>query len=219
MNVFMPNVKMGGIKYREIQLDCDWTESTRKTFFNLCKEVKRLAAANGRAVSSTIRLHQLSQPHPDVDRGVLMVYNVGDLKNSKETNSILRSDIVKKYLKKAPKYKIPLDVAYPVFSWGVVFNGKDFQRLTRINGNPDTIKELRRIRNNVYALRSNMNADVNINFQETVRYEMASFNELIKTKKLVENYLGYKPQNTILYHLGEEQLTKYTPAQIKKLYE
>ena len=211
--------KNGEIKFNEIQLDCDWTESTRDTFFKLCNELKALTASNQKKLSATIRLHQLTQLTPNVDKGVLMVYNVGELKNSQETNSILRSDIVKKYLEKAPQYKLPLDVAYPVFSWGAVFNGTDFQRLTNVNGNPDTIPELTKLHDNVYALQSNISDAVNLDYRQTMRYEMASFDELMKTKQLVENYLGYKPENTILYHLDEKQLSKYTPGQISKIYE
>lgn len=211
--------KNGEIKFDEIQLDCDWTESSRETFFKLCNELKALTASNQQKLSATIRLHQLTQPAPNVDKGVLMVYNVGELKNSQETNSILRSDIVKKYLDKAPQYKLPLDVAYPVFSWGAVFNGTDFQRLTNVNGNPDTIPELTKLHDNVYALQSNISNAVNLDYRQTMRYEMASFDELMKTKQLVENYLGYKPENTILYHLDEKQLSKYTPGQISKIYE
>lgn len=209
----------GEITFNEIQLDCDWTKSTRDTYFNLCNELKTLTEAHDQKLSSTIRLHQLTQPTPNADKGVLMVYNVGELKNPKETNSILRSDIVKKYLDNAPKYKIPLDVAYPVFSWGVVFNGTDFQRLTNITGNPDTIAELTKVHDNVYALQSNISNDVNLDYRQTLRYEMASFDELMRTKDLVENYLGYKPENTILYHLDDKQLSKYTPEQISKIYE
>lgn len=211
--------KNGNLSFNEIQLDCDWTESTRNTFFTLCKELKALTSAHNKKLSATIRLHQLSQPSPDVDKGVLMVYNVGELKNPKETNSILRSDIVKKYLDGAPKYRIPLDVAYPVFSWGVVFNGTEFNRLTKIDADPDSIPELTRLHDNIFALQSNISEAVNMDYRQTVRYEMASFEELMKTKQLVEDYLGYNPQNTILYHLDENQLSKYTPDQIKKIYE
>lgn len=211
--------KNGNLSFNEIQLDCDWTESTRNTFFTLCKELKALTSAHDKNLSATIRLHQLSQPSPDVDKGVLMVYNVGELKNPKETNSILRSDIVKKYLDGASKYRILLDVAYPVFSWGVVFNSTEFNRLTKIDANPDSIPELTRLHDNIFSLQSNISEVVNMDYRQTVRYEMASFEELMKTKQLVEDYLGYKPQNTILYHLDENQLSKYTPAQIKKIYE
>lgn len=211
--------KNGNLSFNEIQLDCDWTESTCNTFFTLCKELKAFTSAHDKKLSATIRLHQLSQPTPDVDKGVLMVYNVGELKNPKEINSILRSDIVKKYLDGAPKYRIQLDVAYPVFSWGVVFNGTEFNRLTKIDADPDSIPELTRLHDNIFVLQSNVSDAVNIDYRQTVRYEMASFEELMKTKQLVEDYLGYKPQNTILYHLDENQLSKYTTIQIKKIYE
>lgn len=44
-------------KYNEIQLDCDWTSSTEKTYFAICREIKSLADTLDIEVSSTIRLH------------------------------------------------------------------------------------------------------------------------------------------------------------------
>lgn len=106
-----------------------------------------------------------------------------------------------------------------MFSWGAIFNGSDFQRLTNIDGNPDTIADLTKIHDNVYALQSNISDAVNLDYRQTLRYEMASFDELMKAKKLVNNYLGYKPEHTILYHLDEKQLSKYTHQEISKIYE
>ena len=80
---------------REIQLDCDWNNSTRPNFFRLCQDMTDLAHADSVAVSSTIRLHQLKSEAPPVDRGVLMVYNTGSLHNADAKNSILDVDDVK----------------------------------------------------------------------------------------------------------------------------
>ena len=204
----------------EVQLDCDWTESTQDSYFRLCEEVgKRLAEDNIR-LSSTIRLHQLSLPAPPVDKGVLMVYNVGNLKSPEETNSILRPDEVEKYLADAPRYALPLDVAYPVFSWGAVFRDGTFDRLTRIDTPVDSIKGLRHIKGNWYELTgSNSDDGLSLAYHEQMRYESPSFKDIMASKKMVEKYLGYKPEYTILYHLDENQMAKYTPNQISDIYE
>ena len=41
------------------------------------------------ALSITVRLHQLREPAPPADRGVLMLYNTGALKAHDTRNSIL----------------------------------------------------------------------------------------------------------------------------------
>ena len=58
----------------EVQFDCDWTGTTRDSFFAFLKEIRASLGEyfEGIRISSTIRLHQLSQTPPPVDEGVLM---------------------------------------------------------------------------------------------------------------------------------------------------
>ena len=99
---------------REIQIDCDYTSRSRKTYYEFLKEVKQ---AWGKTLSTTIRLHQLSMEVPPVDYGALMVYNTGDPRKWEERNPILDYRDVYPYLKQLDKYQLPLATAYPVFQW------------------------------------------------------------------------------------------------------
>ena len=99
---------------REIQIDCDYTSRSRKTYYEFLKEVKH---AWGKTLSTTIRLHQLSMEVPRVDYGALMVYNTGDPRKWEERNPILDYRDVYPYLKQLDKYQLPLATAYPVFQW------------------------------------------------------------------------------------------------------
>lgn len=106
----------------EIQIDCDWTENTKAIYFQLLtalkKEIKNIP------ISATIRLHQLKYFHktgvPPVDRGMLMCYNLGDVRKADTKNSILALEDLKKYILPPVKYPLPLDIALPIFEWGVV---------------------------------------------------------------------------------------------------
>ena len=99
---------------REIQIDCDYTSKSRKTYYRFLEEVKR---AWGQTVSTTIRLHQLSMEAPPVDYGVLMIYNTGDPRKWEERNPILDIRDVLPYLKQLDDYPLPLAAAYPVYQW------------------------------------------------------------------------------------------------------
>ena len=99
---------------REIQIDCDYTSKSRKTYYQFLEEVKR---AWGQTVSTTIRLHQLSMEAPPVDYGVLMIYNTGDPRKWEERNPILDIRDVQPYLKQLDDYPLPLAAAYPVYQW------------------------------------------------------------------------------------------------------
>lgn len=99
---------------REIQIDCDYTSRSRRTYYDFLKEVKHVW---GKTLSTTIRLHQLSMEVAPADYGVLMVYNTGDPRNWEERNPILDYRDVYPYLKQLDKYQLPLATAYPVFQW------------------------------------------------------------------------------------------------------
>ena len=113
---------------QEVQIDCDWTASTKDKFFYFLELLK--PKLNGRTLSCTVRLHQYKDRKlmgiPPVDRGLLMCYNVADARNYKTPNAILQSKIVKQYLK-GDTYPIKLDIGLPMFSWAAWFNGKEFK--------------------------------------------------------------------------------------------
>ena len=109
---------------REVQLDCDWTASTRDAYYKLCKEVKKCMDKDW-LLSSTIRLHQLQQAPPPVDYGVLMVYNTGDATKIDVEKPILDINDVTPYLKHLKSYDLKMVSAYPIYKWDIVFrNGK-----------------------------------------------------------------------------------------------
>jgi hypothetical protein len=109
---------------REVQIDCDWTASTRAAYFALLTRLHTRLDSLAIPLSATIRLHQLKYPKqtgvPPVDRGMLMFYNMGDLDNPAESNSILDLAEGKRYLGNLDQYALPLDVALPIFAWGVL---------------------------------------------------------------------------------------------------
>ena len=113
----------GGAKFAEIQTDCDWSDRTRAAFFAYCAKLRQLAAASGVKVSATIRLHQVKYRQrtgiPPVDRGMLMFYNMGRLDESGGRSAIYNATDAGRYVDSLDGYPLPMDVALPVFSWGV----------------------------------------------------------------------------------------------------
>ena len=177
--------------WTEIQLDCDWTGQTRDAFYALCREVKA-AMPQGKLLSSTIRLHQLAQKEPPVDYGVLMVYNTDDFRNPSTHNSILNDSTVEKFVKRKQLCRLPLDVALPIFEWSLVFS-RDGQFLR-------------------LASESSHAAD------EVVKHEHVPYTTLQRTQALLQRYLDLGHHSTILYHLDEKNINRYSHEQIKSLY-
>lgn len=110
---------IGGVK--EIQIDCDWTMRTRSVYFSFLRQLRSMAGADGIKLSATIRLHQLSQPAPPVDRGVLMMYNTGDFTDLACRKPILDMNDAAPYMSRLAGYGLPLAAAYPLYSWRILF--------------------------------------------------------------------------------------------------
>lgn len=102
---------------KEIQIDCDYTRRSMKTYYAFLKDVRTTARQHNMQLSTTIRLHQLSMEVPPVDYGVLMLYNTGNLQKFTERNPILDIRDVMPYISKLDDYALPLAAAYPVFLW------------------------------------------------------------------------------------------------------
>ena len=101
----------------EIQIDCDYTSKSRKTYYEFLEDINYQLSIINYQLSTTIRLHQLAMEAPPVDYGALMIYNTGDPKKWEERNPILDYRDVYPYLNRLDKYPLPLAAAYPVFHW------------------------------------------------------------------------------------------------------
>ena len=119
----------------EIQIDCDWTSSTRVRYFELLRTLKSTDFFKGKLLSCTIRMHQIkytaSSGIPPVDKGLLMCYNMGNMKKPGDHNSIIDVTIAESYLSGIGSYPLHLDIALPIFSWSLLFHGQQFGRILR----------------------------------------------------------------------------------------
>ncbi len=179
---------------REVQLDCDWTQQTQDVYFALCQAVKDKLKPHGIQLSCTIRLWQLASACPPVDRGVLMMYNTGNITNPKTQNSILDLNDVKAYLNGKP-YDLPLDFAYPTFSWYVWFHDNTYMGL--FHDQPDTSL---------------------IEEGDTVRQEQVEFSDLQSLDSLMRLKLPADDASIILYHLDSANLSNYSTDEIRQIY-
>jgi hypothetical protein len=113
--------RASGAAVREWQLDCDWTDTTRETYFTFLRVLGELARADGVALSATIRLHQVKYRErtgvPPVGRGTLMFYNMGEVGPGRR--AIFDAEAAASYLGRLHEYPLALDVALPIWSWTV----------------------------------------------------------------------------------------------------
>ena len=120
------------LRVSEVQFDCDWSLSTKQAYFSMLEAFKKEYPYQ---LSATIRLHQVKYREetgvPPVDYGVLMYYNMGRI-TAMGANSIYDRSTALRYLGKLREYPLPLDIALPMFAWGV--HSADGQVLNLVGG-------------------------------------------------------------------------------------
>lgn len=107
------------ITCNEIQIDCDWTLASKENYLKFITCFKKIS---GKQLSATIRLHQIKYfkktAIPNVDKGVLMYYNMGKIAPD-SLNSIYDKSLADRYLKSIKKYPLSLNIALPIYSWAI----------------------------------------------------------------------------------------------------
>lgn len=215
------------ITYPELQLDCDWTRSTRTRYFSLLAAI----AAEARVpLSATIRLHQVKFAAqtgvPPVRRGMLMAYNIGDWKRPETRNSILDPADLLRYVDYLPGYPLPLDIALPLFRWTIIFrNG----RVLALRNNLDAAQ----IRAQSFVSPEQTPAGDSTRFMvrrdttlwgvslrrgDLLRTEACSLPQLVAAKELLLTRLPPQTRTFTAYHLDSTVLHSYPHAALKQLF-
>ena len=204
---------------REIQLDCDWTNSTQNLFYSLCEKMGNLAHADSILVSSTIRLHQLKKKSPPVDQGVLMVYNTGALRETGTKNSILDYDDVKTYLSgNSIHYDLPLDFAFPTYGWGVMFRDGAYNGILHKTDYSDETRYKKGKEGTFIVKKDHVLEGKALWKGDVIRMEYPTADEVKKAAELVISSVQDSTHSVILYHLDSNNLLKYTDDEISSIY-
>ncbi len=211
----------------EIQIDCDWTESSKEKYFELLEKIKNsehLAELNQPLLSATIRLHQVKYHKktgiPPVNRGMLMFYNMGDLQNIETENSILDLEITKKYIKYFNNYPLLCDVALPLYSWAVVFRDKRSVKL--IYGlSSDELKQhkkFKHLKNNQFkVIEDNYINKQFVYKDDELRIEEVDQEKLEKLMEMIKDNANDDKFSVCFYHLDEEIIKSFNAGDLKTI--
>ena len=198
------------ITVNEIQFDCDWSLKSKENYFQFIDEFKKLH----QNLSATIRLHQVKYPEktgiPDVSNGVLMYYNMGVI-SAGGNNSIYERAIAQRYIKSLENYPLHLDIALPIFSWGVHIRENNVVNL--IGG-----MRLKNVQSNHFEKLSDHQFRVVEDFlyegrylakDDIIKIEEPSGKQLKEMVADLRKNIKNKPKEIILYDLNENNLTEY----------
>ncbi len=207
---------------KEVQIDCDWTATTKDKYFNLLKTLQVLD--KDLTFSVTIRLHQIKYLTktgvPPVKRGMLMCYNMGNLTNSETDNSILETSELQKYIGNLQHYPLPLDVAFPLFDWKVLFRNGNFKSL--INNLQDSLlsKDIFSKNGNRYlVLKDTILDGYEFKKDDLLRNEKPDYRQILKASAMIGEKLANKNLRVSLYHLDTLTLKKYTTNEMENIFD
>lgn len=184
-----------GVKgVRELQVDCDWTRRTRSRYFGFLRTLVALAGSEGIGVSATIRLHQLSESPPPVERGVLMMYNTGDFTDITCQKPILNMADAAPYLRHLAGCKLPLASAYPIYSWRILFRGGKYVGIMHRDD------------------------DLPVLSGDTIVERTPSVGDILEAAHAVAARRRDAAQEVILFDLSNQNITRYNPEDYEKIY-
>lgn len=209
----------------EIQIDCDWTATTKDKYFRLLEIIRKETGSKKILLSATIRLYQYKYHGksgvPPVDRGLLMCYNMGNLQNPDTRNSILDPEELKKYMNGLTAYPLPLDVALPVFSWKVLFRNHKFAGLIHalpagLLKNSPLIKQS----GNIFRVTEPCSiSGYSFNAGDLIRDEEVTYKALISAESILTEKLNTRNLTIILYHLDSLTLSKFSIHELETVFD
>lgn len=207
--------------YLELQIDCDWTATTKAPYFLFLTEVAKLN--QDKLLSATLRLHQLknqaSTGIPPVDKVMLMCYNMGNLRKYGKQNSILEIEELKKYAgKNLDQYPMAMDVALPLFSWTVAFRNSRYIGITKRVAETD-LKNPTLFGQNadgLYVAKTDL-PQFGLKKGDEVRFEESKPKDVHEVAQYLSRYLSEKPINLVFYHLDSQLLKNYSPHELEKI--
>jgi hypothetical protein len=205
--------------FSEIQLDCDWTPTTKDAYFQLIRSLKQ---QSGKRISCTLRLYpykyQDQMGVPPVDRVTLMCYSLTNPLAEEAVNSIQDNERLEAYLRPARKYPIPVDIALPLFSWALWYQNNQFAGILRTD-----LDAFRGILEPIQPMWYQIQEDTMVGASflrrgDKVKLEEVSQKETLQTLELLKKYVHFNPTSTItLFHL-DVQSTNHADTEMLDQY-
>lgn len=207
--------------FNELQIDCDWTPSTKENFFRFLTLVKK---ETSKKISCTLRLYPYKYKRdmgvPPVDRVMLMCYNLNNPLQYEDKNSILESNEVKEYLKGRDEYPLPIDVALPAFSWALYYHNHQFSNLIYAR-EQDLKPVLRKIKPLWYAvIRDTMVGNNFLRVGDEIKFETADQAEIQKTIRVLEENIKFKGELTVsIFSIDDNTNNKDDSLTVKNIFD
>ena len=206
--------------FTEIQIDCDWTPSTKDNYFKLLRSIKRISK---KTLSCTLRLYPYKYSEimgiPPVDKVTLMCYNLINPLAFENKNSILENNELEAYLKDVATYPLHIDIALPIFSWMQLYQNKQFSGILDQSAN-DLKGSIKRIKPLWYEVTKETTVgDLLLREGDLLKAEDVSQKTITQTIQLLKKYIPITSETTVsLFHLDNKHLKQQKHAVLRSFF-
>jgi hypothetical protein len=206
----------------EIQIDCDWTSSSKEKYFRLLSILREKYPAK---ISATLRLHQvkfkIKTGIPPVEKVMLMCYNMGSPKKYDQKNAILDNTLVRSYTDHLKEYPVKMDIALPLFSWAVQFRNKKFITLMN-NINIESLEkheDFDKLEDNLFRAKRNTHIrDYAVFENDVLRVDETTKKTITETGRIITKNLQTDSLTISLFHYDTKILEPYEKETIRRIY-
>lgn len=210
------------VAFKEILIDCDWTEKSQKNYFYLLKQIKSQLPSS--KIAATIRLWQYKYATkagiPPVDKGLLMCYNITKPDDLQTKNSIATTEELAQYITHGD-YKLKLDIALPLYSWAVAFRGNQFKGI--LSDYDQLIKDTSKVKktsDTQYVLQDDiLVGQTYLRNGDEIRIEKISDSELDKMISIIKNKIQIDNQTKVtFFSFDKKYINDYGTENISNYY-
>lgn len=209
------------LKCTELQIDCDWMESSKEQYFYFLKCLKKYT---DKTLSCTLRLYPYKFRNkmgvPPVDRVMLLCYNLLNPRSEVNKNSILDLGELKKYLVTDQAYPLPLDVSLPTYSSCYVFSNGQFDAV--YHGIPENLESICLPSEDGLWFIVQQDTTLESNYfkkGQRLRIERVGSKQLLEATRLIVEHVPLGENATVgLYHLDENELKHYSHETLDSVF-
>lgn len=167
--------------------------------------------------------YRLRSGIPPVDRGLLMCYNMGDLKQISAPNSIIDNNIAQDYLKDLKSYPLPLDVALPIYSWSLQFRQGRFLGILR-DVPPEAVRSVASLfiekkKNNFVAQKDTVFQGYSIHAGDGIRVEESNIEAVQEMAEFTAANIRNDNLAVILFHSDSLSLKKHPAYALQAIFD
>lgn len=190
----------------EVQIDCDWTQSTKESYFNFLEALKKTGL---KTISCTLRLYPYKYRDamgiPPVDKVTLMCYNFTSPLNVNQ-NSIQNSTELEAYLKNTQPYPLHIDVALPLFSSMLVYQNGQFSGM--ITANKEIREHVRELKPMWYEVQQDLELEnLFLRKGDRLKVEEVTNDKTRQAIAVIKKYLPLRDTTTVtFFHLDDTNI-------------